>query len=108
MGNIQEREDNAGYLSVHRPQLHRDLFLKPERESSVTNSAELERKAKSLDKLTAEIKAGPGLVIPKLFFGLQRLTQHSVKLIRWVRYCLWNRPSQNDALPKLRALYARF
>jgi len=70
-------------------------------EQDITNKAEIERKNRVLTQVKKDNPNG----LPKLYLDLQRVTQHSVKLIRWIRYHLWNRTSQSLALPQIRAAY---
>ena len=70
-------------------------------EQDITNKAEIERKNRVLTQVNKDNPNG----LPKLYLDLQRVTQHSVKLIRWIRYHLWNRTSQSLALPQIRAAY---
>lgn len=77
--------------------------IRLERDYGVRNVAEYRRKEKRLEK---EMKRANG-PLPELHVRLQRLTQHSVKFIRWLRYHLWKTTSLHDALPQLRNLYAR-
>ena len=77
--------------------------LRLEREHDVKNVAEHKRKKKRLAKERKKAKEP----LPELYVRLQRLTQHSVKLIRWIRYHLWKETSLEEALPQLRTLYAK-
>ena len=77
--------------------------LRLEREHDVKNVAEHKRKKKRLAKERKKAKQP----LPELYVRLQRLTQHSVKLIRWIRYHLWKETSLEEALPQLRTLYAK-
>ena len=74
-----------------------------EEKYGITNLAEIDRKAKCLHKEIIKSKACP----PPLYLRLQRFTQHSVKLIRWLRYHLWNGTSLNQALPQLEQIYSK-
>lgn len=47
-----------------------------------------------------------GRLWPSTWDTLQKPVQYSVKLIRWLRLCLFSRLTWHAALPRLRALYA--
>ena len=77
--------------------------LRLEQNHGIRNDAEIDRKSKVLAKVRKDSEAP----LPKLYLTLQRFTQHSVKLIRWLRYHLWNDSCLDAALPQLAALYAK-
>ena len=77
--------------------------LRLEQNHGISNDAEIDRKSKVLAKVRKDSEAP----LPKLYLTLQRFTQHSVKLIRWLRYHLWNDSCLDAALPQLAALYAK-
>jgi hypothetical protein len=72
----------------------------------VSNVAELKRKAKRLEKIQLKFKK-QGKEIPVLFEMLQRVTQCSVKFIRWIRYSVFDQPCPRTALNSLRYQYDR-
>ena len=74
-------------------------------EEGVTNTSEIKRKAK---RLQGEIKrlAEKNEVLPVLLLDFQRLTQRSVKYIRWLRAFLFDRALWPDVVAALRQSYA--
>lgn len=71
-------------------------------DANIVNTAEIKRRAKRLEILTVSA-AGAGRLIPSIISGFQRLTQRSVKFIRWLRQNLWSeRP-----LPELWAILSK-
>ena len=74
-------------------------------EEGVTNTSEIKRKAK---RLQGEIKrlAEKNEVLPVLLQDFQRLTQRSVKYIRWLRAFLFDRALWPDVVAALRQSYA--
>ena len=77
-----------------------------QRQQGVENTAEIQRRQKRLDPQEAELKK-TGRTLPLIYTLLQRFTQATFKLIRWLR-AHWHRPtSLPQALLQLRALYAR-
>lgn len=88
--------------------LAHNLFLLVEaklKAEGIENEAELARKAKELAK-AKEIAAKAGRKIPSPVLALQRFTQRSVKLLRWLRSSLLDRQAWHTATPRLRDLYA--
>lgn len=75
------------------------------KEEGIENVAELSRKAKELER-TKRLAAKAGRKIPSPVVALQRLTQCSVKLLRWLRSSIVDRLAWDAATPRLRALYA--
>lgn len=73
--------------------------------AGVTNRAEDRRRAARL-RTTQEQLAAQGETFPPLLPSLQRCTQWSVKLIRWLRSHLNSPTSCRQALHSLRTLYA--
>ena len=53
-------------------------------DAGIQNTAEVKRRAKRLATLTVSAAAA-GRIIPCIIAGFQRLTQRSVKFIRWLR-----------------------
>lgn len=75
-------------------------------QQGVENTAELQRRQKRLDQQETELKK-TGRTLPLVYRILQRFTQATFKLIRWLRVH-WHRPtSLPQALLQLRSLYAR-
>ena len=73
-------------------------------EYGIENAAEQRRKAKRLAKLEKDAKK-KGRRLPKLYVALQRVTQLSVKFIRWIRYSVFGQSSDTHALRSLRQFY---
>lgn len=81
------------------------LFEKGVLESAgIRNEAEESRRTRRLDALELELKK-VGEVMPMALRQLARCTQHSVKLIRWLRSCLFRSTSYTRDLERLRELY---
>ncbi len=78
-----------------------------EKDEGVTNTSEIKRKAKRLALETARL-AEKGETMPVLLRGFQRLTQRSVKHIRWLRACLFHEAPWHEAVAVLRLSYATF
>ncbi len=75
-------------------------------QQGVENTAELQRRQKRLDQQETELKK-TRRTLPLVYRILQRFTQATFKLIRWLRVH-WHRPtSLPQALLQLRSLYAR-
>lgn len=75
-------------------------------EQGVANTAELERREKRQVKQPAELQK-TGRTLPLIYTVLQRFTQATFKLIRWLRVH-WHRPTPlPQALLHLRTLYAK-
>lgn len=72
----------------------------------VENTAEKERRAKRQEQQKAELKKTGG-TLPMIYTVLQRFTQATFKLIRWLR-AHWHRTTTlTQALLQLRSLYAK-
>ncbi len=78
-----------------------------EKDEGVTNTSEIKRKAKRLELETARL-SGKGETMPVLLRGFQRLTQRSVKHIRWLRAYLFHEAPWHEAVAVLRLSYATF
>lgn len=75
-------------------------------QQGVENTAENQRREKRLDQQETELKK-TGRTLPLVYTVLQRCTQATYKLIRWLRVH-WHRPTPlAQALLQLRTLYAR-
>ena len=72
--------------------------------SGIRNEAEEARRLKRLDELEAQMES-VGEKLPEAVRQLLRCTQHSVKLIRWLRSCLFLTTSCEANLARLRELY---
>ena len=72
----------------------------------IHNDPEEKRRAQRLDQAKAQA-ASQNTVLPKALIMLQQITQHSVKLIRWVATQLWLNVPWKQACAALVALYAR-
>lgn len=75
------------------------------KEEGIENEAELSRKAGELEK-TRRLVASAGRKIPSPVVTLQRLTQCSVKLLRWLRSSILDQLAWDAATPRLRAMYS--
>jgi hypothetical protein len=71
----------------------------------ITNEAEIARRAKRIVKLEASL-AGKSLALPPILRTIQRMTQRSLKFIRWIRCHLSATGSHDEALAILRGNYA--
>jgi len=77
-----------------------------QQQHGVENTAELQRREKRLTQQQTELQK-TGQTLPLIYTLLQRFTQATFKLIRWLR-AHWHRPTPlTEALRQLRALYAR-
>jgi hypothetical protein len=75
-------------------------------QQGVDNTAEIQRRQKRLNQQEAELKKTKQS-LPLIYTLLQRFTQATFKLIRWLRVH-WHRPtSLSQALLQLRSLYAK-
>ena len=93
----------AGFICLLHNLLQRvETRLK---EEGIENEAELNRKAQEFEK-TQQLATQAGRKIPSPVVRLQRLTQRSVKLLRWLRSSIVDRLAWDVATPRLRALYA--
>ena len=72
---------------------------------SITNVAEEARRAKRLEKAHA-VAEDHNTVLPKALARVQNLTQHSLKLIRWLGVQLWLDIPWKQACAALMVLYA--
>jgi hypothetical protein len=71
----------------------------------ITNIGEESRRAKRLEK-AKEAAWGQGTVLPKAMRIVQKLTQHTLKLIRWIGVQLWLDVPWKRACAALMLLYA--
>lgn len=87
--------------------LHNLLLLVEGRlqDEGIENHAELARKAKELECAKAHA-AKAGRKFPSPVLALQRLTQRSVKLLRWLRASLSKNLAWHAATPRLHELYS--
>ena len=77
-----------------------------QQQQGVENTAELQRRQKRLTQQETALQK-TGRTLPLVYRILQRFTQATFKLIRWLRVH-WHRPtSLSQALLQLRSLYAR-
>ena len=75
-------------------------------QQGVENTAEIQRRQKRLDQQESDLDK-TGQTLPLVYRILQRFTQATFKLIRWLRVH-WHRPtSLPQALRQLRTLYAK-
>jgi hypothetical protein len=72
----------------------------------IVNESEKKRRAARLEAARKQA-AGQNTVLPQMLVMMQRVTQHSVKLIRWVAAQLWLDVSWKAACMALSALYQR-
>ena len=75
-------------------------------QQGIRNTPEEQRRAARL-KLASEVAATANTVLPRALRLMQQITQHSVKLIRWVAAQLWNHIPWQQACAVLVALYAK-
>ena len=90
---------------AHNLMVHQEHEL--EREEGVKNTSEIARKAKRLEK-EIERLAEKGETVPVLLVCFQRLTQRSVKYVRWLRAYLFHEAPWQEAVAALRQSYAIF
>jgi hypothetical protein len=77
-----------------------------QQQQGVENTAEIQRRQKRLEHQAGELKK-TGQTLPLIYTLLQRLSQATYKLIRWLR-AHWHQPtSLHQALLHLRSLYAK-
>jgi hypothetical protein len=77
-----------------------------QQQQGVENTAEIQRRQKRLEQQESELEK-TGQTLPLIYTLLQRFTQATFKLIRWLR-AHWHQPtSLSQALLQLRSLYAR-
>ena len=77
-----------------------------QQQQGVENTAEIQRRQKRLEQQESELKK-TGQTFPLVYRILQRFTQATFKLIRWLR-AHWHQPtSLPQALLQLRSLYAK-
>ena len=75
------------------------LFEAGPAETGISNAAEEKRRENVLTELTERVQK-TGLKIPLIMAGFQRLTQRTVKFIRWLRSFFWH----NRLLEELRLI----
>lgn len=101
-GNAPAKSAQAVFLCLaHNLTVLHDRALA---EAGIVNTAEIKRRQKRLDDLTAEARKA-GRIIPLIISGFQRLTQRSVKFIRWLRQNLWSTRPQTELRAILTELY---
>ena len=76
-----------------------------ERDRSITNIAEDERREKRTIELT-RVAARAGRPVSSLLLNARRATQRSVKFVRWLRHALREGLAEAVAAPRLAELYA--
>lgn len=82
------------------------LLQDGQQQQGVENTAEIQRRQKRLEQQEGELKK-TGQTLPLIYTLLQRFTQATYKLIRWLR-AHWHQPtSLPQALLQLRSLYAK-
>ena len=77
-----------------------------ENREGIRNEAEWERKAKTLDE-TRQYLEENGYCLPWVHEAIQRITQRSVKFIRWLRNHLDSDASWSHAMTALTRIYAK-
>jgi hypothetical protein len=77
-----------------------------QQQHGVENTAELQRRQKRLTQQQSELQQ-TGQTLPLIYTLLQRFTQATFKLIRWLRAHWHQSTSLTQALLQLRALYAK-
>jgi len=98
------KEMQSHFLAI----VHNLLLLLQDghQQQGVENTAELQRRQKRLDQQENELEK-TGQTLPLIYKILQRFTQATFKLIRWLRVH-WHQPtSLPQALLQLRSLYAK-
>ena len=98
------KEMQAHFVAI----VHNLLLLLQDwhQQQGVENTAEIQRRKKRLDQQETELKK-TGRTLPLIYTLLQRFTQATFKLIRWLR-AHWHQPtSLSQALLQLRSLYAK-
>lgn len=98
------KEMQAHFVAI----VHNLLLLLQDwqQQHGVENTAELQRREKRLEQQQTELKK-TGRTMPLIYTVLQRFTQATFKLIRWLRVH-WHRPTPlAQALLQLRSLYAK-
>jgi hypothetical protein len=75
--------------------------------TGILNEAEVKRKAKTLAKREEQSKSKGGDGLTPLQKGIQRLTQRTVKFIRWLKKHLDSARSWARALARLAKIYSR-
>lgn len=109
--NEQQAWASSGNAKVAQAQficLLHNLLLGVEQRllaSGIENQAELARKAKTLEEAQTRAAAA-GRKLPTPVVVIQRFTQRSVKLLRWLRSSIQLRLAWRAATPHLAALYA--
>ena len=73
--------------------------------AGIRNTAEEKRREKILTERTARVRKA-GRKMPLIIEGFQRLTQRTVKFIRWLRRFLWQKRPLDDLLLIQRKRYA--
>ena len=71
----------------------------------VRNEAELKRRNQRLERERVRL-AGITQSVPSLYASLQRITQRSLKFIRWLRVLLFSNPEMDNPIDALRRLFA--
>ena len=79
---------------------------KLEQDEGITNQPERQRRAQRLEK-ARQLLAEKGDVLPRWQEKITRMTQRSVKFIRWTEDHFWRQTPWSPALDSLRRLYAR-
>ena len=71
----------------------------------IRNEAEIARKDRRLESERIRL-AKESQMIPTLYYSLQRITQRSLKFIRWLRVQLFSNSVTGDPIDALRRLFA--
>jgi Transposase DDE domain len=98
------KEMQAHFVAI----VHNLLLLLQDwhQQQGVENTAEIQRRQKRLDQQKSDLEK-TGQTLPLVYRILQRFTQATFKLIRWLR-AHWHQPtSLQQALLQLRSLYAK-
>ena len=75
-------------------------------EAEIVYVAEIERRKGRLERMKASVAAA-GRIVPITVEGFQRLTQRSVKFIRWLQQNLWSESSLGESWAILKELYRK-
>ena len=78
-----------------------------ETEEQLRNELEIQRRAKRTAKMKEEM-AAKGQKLPFVYWAIDRLTQRGAKLIRWIRSQLYHARAWQEAVAKLRRVYATY
>ena len=98
------KEMQAHFVAI----VHNLLLLLQDwhQQQGVENTAEIQRRQKRLKQQETDLEK-TGQMLPLIYKTLQRFTQATFKLIRWLRVHWRQQTSLQQALLQLRSLYAK-